>query len=174
MTPHDRFIELDGYQRLEEVERRIWYAPPAIGLAGVGLVGAGLITWSLWRGVVNAPAYLASGYAVFLGAYGALFAYYHWHRFHRVECPQCEQVMQPYLTDLDDNYGLGLLGGVNIDGRRYRPPYDEDDRRPWVRLMAMVRACRRCQTYVNCSRLHYETCTDEELGQIQQRMGGAL
>jgi hypothetical protein len=172
MACRDPFIELAGYQRLEDVERRIWYSPTAIVLGVLGLCAAGYMFWALIRGIVVAPEQFALGYAFFLAAYGALFAYYHWHRFRNVKCPGCEQVMQPYVADLDGGSATRLLSRVEIGGRHYRPPYEEDDHRPWIRLMAMVRACRECKTYVSCSRLHYESCTDEELGLIRQRVAG--
>ena len=169
MACRDPFIELAGFRRLEEEESRIWYAPPAFGLAGVGLVGAGVILWSMSRGILNSTPYLVAGYAIFLGSYGLLFLYYHWYRFSRVKCPGCGQTMQPFLTDSPDNPCFRFLGGLRIGGRHFQPPHDEHDRRPFVRLMLMVRACPACKTFVSCSRLHYQTCTEEELGQIRER-----
>ena len=169
MADRDPHIELAGFRRLEDEERRIWYAPPAFALAAVGLVGFGFMFWSLCRGVIESPQYMAVGYAIFLPAYGGLFAYYHWYRFSRVKCPGCGQVMQPFVADSAECSGFRFLGTREIGGRFYRPPYNEDDRRPWIRLMIMVRACVPCRKFVSCSRLHYETCTEEELGLIRQR-----
>src|SRR5262245_48820805 len=134
MAHRDPYIELAGFRRLEDVERRIWYAPTAIVLSVVGLVGAAVAFWSLSRGFFAAPRYLTAGYVVVLGAYGALFAYYHWYRFRRVLCPGCGQCMQPYLADSAEIPGFRFLGARQIDGRFYRAPFDENDRRPWVRL----------------------------------------
>lgn len=165
-------IDLAGYQRLTDLERRIWYSPVAIVLALIGLVAAACTFWGLSRGFILEPQYFIAGYAVFLAAYGALFAYYHAYRFRRLKCPGCEQLMQPYITDIDDSPRLKFLQQVQIAGRYYRRPYDEDDHRPWVRLMIHIRACPECKTFVNCSRLHLQTCTDEELSQIHQRLAG--
>src|SRR5262245_34170391 len=137
MARHDPHIELASYRRLEDVERQIWYSPAAIALAAVGLLGFAFMFWSLGRGIVVEPQYLAVGYAIVLAAYGGLFAYYHWHRFSRVKCPGCGELMQPFVTDSADTPGFRFLGGREIAGRYYRPPYDENDRRPWVRLMLM-------------------------------------
>jgi hypothetical protein len=79
--------------------------------------------------------------------------------------------MQPFINDVDDP-GPRILRVVEIAGRFYRPPYSEDDNRPWIRLMVHIRACPTCKTFVNCSRLHYETCTEEELGLIRKRVVG--
>ncbi len=164
-------IDLAGYERLHDVERRVWYSPVAIVLAIIGFAAAGYAFWGLGRGFPVSPQHTFIGYAVFLGVYGCLLAYYYGYRFRRLKCPGCEQLMQPYLTDLGDEGGFGILRQVNISGRSYRPPYHEDDDRPWVRLMLHVRACPDCKKFVSCSRLHFETCSEEELAQIRQRVG---
>jgi hypothetical protein len=170
MADCEQHIELAGFRRLMDVERRIWYAPAAFALGGVGLVGFGFMFWSLCRGVVQQPLYLAIGYAIFLAAYGGLFAYYQWYRLSRVKCPGCGQVLQPYVADCGDWPRFRFLARREINGRFFRPPYDEDDRRPWVRLMVIVRGCKACKTYVSCARLHFETCTAAELSLLQQPM----
>jgi hypothetical protein len=170
MACHDSFIDLAGYRRLPEVERAIWYSPVTIGLALVALVGAVYAFGALGRGFIVEPMHFMVGYAILLGGYGATFAYCQGYRFRHVKCPGCDEVMQPYIADLDSSPNYQLLGSVEIGGRYYRRPYDEDDRRPWVRLMVRVRACGQCQTFVSCSRLHRETCTEEELGKIGQRV----
>ena len=172
MARHYPTIDLAGYQRLHDVERRIWYSPAAIVLALIGLCAAAYTFWGLSRGFVLAPQHMMVSYAVFLAAYGALAAYYHAYRFRLLKCPGCEQVMRPYITDLDDSPRLKFLQQVQIAGRYYRRPYDEDDHRLWVRLMIHIRGCPECKTFVNCYRLHLESCTEEELGQIRQRIAG--
>ena len=164
-------INLAGYERLKDLERQIWYSPVAIVLSVIGFVAAGYAFWGLSRGFPMTPQHTFIGYAVVLGAYGCLIAYYHVYRFRRVRCPCCDRIMQPYVTDLGDEPDFSILRQVNIGGRAYRHPYDEDDHRPWVRLMLHVRACTKCKTFVNCCRLHLETCTDEELAVIRQRVG---
>jgi len=166
MARQQRFIDLTGYERLHDVERRIWYSPAAIVLGLIGLAAAAYTFWGLSRGFILPHV----GYGVFLATYGLLFAYYFWYRFQRVKCPGCDQIMQPYVTDVDVSLNLKLVRTVEIGGRHYREPWAEDDRRPWVRLMWRVCACEACKTYVNCSRLYLETCTDEELAQIRQRV----
>lgn len=173
ISNHQPSIELRHYERLHEVERRIWYSPIAIGLALVGLVAAGYTFWALSRGFIVVYGQVFAGYAVVLAAYGAMLFYYFGYRFQRVKCPGCGEIMRPFVTDLDESPKLKLLTTIEIGGRHYRQPYDEDDRRPWIRLMAKVRACLECKKYVNCSRLHFETCTEEELGKIRQRVGAA-
>src|SRR4051812_17131804 len=100
-SKHEPFIELQNYERLHDVERRIWYSPMAIILAAPGLAAAAYTFWGLSQGFIVAPQHLFVGYGVFLAAYGALLAYYHAYRFRRVKCPGCDAVMQPYVADLD-------------------------------------------------------------------------
>jgi len=142
----------------------------AVVIAVLGLAAAAYTFWGMSRGFIVADQQVFVSYALFLAAYGALFFYYFGYRFQRVKCPGCDQIMRPYVTDANESLSLKLLRTVEIGGRHYRPPWDEDDRRPWVRLMAKVRACPKCKKYVNCSRLRLETCTDEELSAIRQRV----
>ena len=164
-------IDLAGYQRLQDFERRIWYSPVAIVLSVIILAAAGYAFWGLSRGFPTTPHHTFIGYALVLGAYGSFFAYCRY-RFRYLKCPDCQQLMQPYITDLSEERPFNLLPQVRFGGRTYRRPYDEDDHRPWIRLMLHVRACDHCKTFVNCSRLHFETCTDEELSQIRHRVAG--
>jgi len=180
MAKHYSSLGLSGYRRLSELERAVWYSPVAIAIAIVGLVGAIFALWGISRGVTQFPPQLVFGYAAFLAAYGALFAYYHAYRFQRLSCPDCGERMQAFVSDLDDNsqekdsqpkHSLPkMLARVRFGGRSYRPPYDEDDRRPWVRLMVHVRACQGCKTFVSCARVHFETCTPDELAEISRRV----
>src|SRR5262245_57186371 len=156
MARSDPHIELAGFRRLEDVERGIWYSPAAIALAAVGLVGSVIVLWCLARGAIVQPQFLAVGYGIFLASYGGLFVYYHWYRFSRVKCPGCGRILEPFVSDYADSPAFRFLGGREIGGRYYRAPYNENDRRPWVRLMLMVRGCTACKTFVSCSRLHFE------------------
>jgi hypothetical protein len=173
MSRRDPWIELAGYERLHDLERRIWYSPVAIGLFLVGLGAAAYTFWSLSHGIVFFSDHLFLGYAIFLAPYGALFCYYFGYRFRRLKCPGCGELMQPYVTDMEEGSWRRFIQAFEIQGRYYRRPYDEDDHRPWVRLQKRVYACQRCNAFVDCSRLHFETCTEDELEQIRQRVGAS-
>jgi hypothetical protein len=166
MAKHDSFIDLKGYERQHNLERQVWYSPIAIGIGLLGLAAAAYTFWNLTRGVVIAPFQLFVGYGAFLLAYFGLLAYYYAYRFRRLKCPGCGKGFQPHVAD------MSLVQSLEIGGRYYRRPHDGDDQRPWIRLMRMVRACQRCKTFVDCSRFHYETCTKDELYQIEQRAAG--
>jgi len=168
---HDPWIELAGYQRLHDLELRIWYSPVAIGLFLIGLGAAAYIFWSLSQGILSFSNHLILGYAIFLASYGALFCYYFGYRFRHLKCPGCGELMQPFVADMEEGRWRNFIQAIEIKGRYYRRPYDEDDRRPWIRLQKMVRACPRCKSFVDCSRLHFESCTEDELEQIRQQVG---
>src|SRR5262245_21260458 len=102
---HSKII-LSGYQRLEDLERRVWYSPMAIVITMVCLGAGANMFWGLSRGIINDPQRLVVGYAIFLAAYGALYAYYHAYRFRFLKCPGCEQVMKPHIAYLDDTSSL--------------------------------------------------------------------
>ena len=44
-------INLTSYQRLTELERRIWYSPLSIAVYAIGLAGAAYGFWNLRGGV---------------------------------------------------------------------------------------------------------------------------
>lgn len=113
-------------------------------------------------GCVNAEQ-RAPGWPIFYG-----------YRFRRLKCPDCDQLTQAGIADLDESGPQRWLRAVELNGRFCLRPYDEDDRRPWVRLMKLVRACPRCRTFVDCSHISHETCTPEELTRLEERpMAGA-
>jgi hypothetical protein len=115
------------------------------------------------------PQRLLIGYAIFLATYLGLLAYLYVYRFRRLKCPDCEQLMQAGIADLDESGPQRWLRAVELNGRFYLRPYDENDRRSWVRLMKLVRACPRCRTFVDCSHISHETCTAEELTRLEER-----
>jgi hypothetical protein len=162
-------IELAGFQRLADLQRRVNCSPVAVLLVLIGVAGGIHVLWSLRLGVEAMPQSLLVGYGTFMASYLGLLAYYHWYRFPRLRCPQCGERMQANLADLDDASRPKLLSTVELSGRYYLRPYDEDDRRPWVRLMRLVRACAGCKTFIECSHLHFETCTADELALLEQR-----
>jgi hypothetical protein len=164
-------IDLNGFERLRDVERRIFYSPTAILLTLIGLGGGVYLFWSLRLGVEVFPQSFLIGYGIFLASYLGLLAYFYLYRFRRLACTSCGQRMQPFAADLDEGGWRRFIRAVQIDGRYYRQPFDADDVRPSVRLMKLVRACPPCGTFVDCSRLLQETCTEEELAQIRGRAG---
>lgn len=162
-------IDLAGFRRLADLERRVLYSPVAVVLVLIGVAGGLYVLWELPRGVEALPRSLMVGYGTFLVSYVALMAYYYAWRFPRLRCPQCERSMSPHVADMDEGDWRLILWAIEIGGRYYRRPHGEDDRRPWIRLMRHVRACPECRTFVECSSLHFETCSDEELSTLQQR-----
>ena len=162
-------IELAGFQRLVELERRVIHSPVAVLLVLIGVAGAIHALWSLRLGVEAMPRSLLVGYGTFLASYAGLLAYYFLYSFPRLRCPGCSQRMQAFIADVDDGSWRQFIQAFEIGGRYYRRPHDEDDRRPWIRLMRLVRACPRCKTFIECSHLHYETCTEEELAHLRER-----
>jgi len=169
MSRNHPLIDLTGFERLRALERRVYYSPVAIALALIGLCGGAYVLWSLRLGPEMFSQHFLIGYGLFLASYLGLLGYLYVYRFRRLACPSCGQLMQAFVADLDDGTWRRFIFALEINGRYYRRPYDEDDRRPWIRLMKQVRACPRCRTIVDCSRLLHETCTDEELEQIRQR-----
>jgi hypothetical protein len=167
LSEQSSFIELAGYERLRDQERRIWYSPVAIVLALVGLAGAGYAFYHLRGGLEDFPARSYYGLGVLALSYLALAVYYYGYRFRRVKCPSCDTVMRRYVADMDDGSWRRFIRAYERDGRYYREPFGEDDTRRWVRLMKVVRACPECRTYVDCARLHEQTCTEEELARLQ-------
>jgi hypothetical protein len=163
-------IELKGYRRLVDVERRIMRSPVGWTLVLIGMGGAIYGVWSLREGLTMFPPRLLIGYVIFLATYLGLLAYLYGYRFRTLKCPGCEQLMQAGIADLDEGgWQQRWLRAVEVNGRFYRRPYDEDDRRPWVRLMKLVRACPQCRTFVDCSHVSHETCTEDELTRLQDR-----
>jgi hypothetical protein len=120
----------------------------------------------LRRGLDAFPWDFAIAYGTFLASYLGLLAYLYGYRFRRLACPGCSERMLSFVADMDDGTWRHWLGVRQFEGRFYREPLDADDPRPWVRWMKSVRACLRCRTYVDCSRLIEETCTEAELGQL--------
>jgi hypothetical protein len=162
-------IELTGFERLHALERRIYYSPVAVGLALIGIGGCVYWFWSMRRGLDAFPVSFFIAYGLFLISYLGTLAYLYGYRFRRLKCPGCDQQMQAFAADMGEGAWRRLILAFEIEGRYYRRPLDEDDRRPWVRLMKGVRACTKCRTFVDCSRLHQETCTAEELEVLEGR-----
>jgi hypothetical protein len=163
-------IHLAGYQRLKDLERRIWYSPLSLAVYAIGLAGAAYGFWNLRGGVAAIGPGVLVGHGVFIGSYALLWAYFYGYRFRRLKCPGCGEVMQPFLADFEEGPWRRFILAIEIGGRYYRRPYGEDDRRSWIRLMKHVRACPCCKTYVDCSRMHQQTCTEAELAQLYQRL----
>jgi len=166
-------IDLGGYQRLTDLERRIWYSPLSIAVYSIGLAGAAYEFWNLRGGLAAIPRGMFIGHGLFIASYVFLWAYFYGYRFRRLKCPGCDQRMQPFVADFDDGPWRRFIMAIEIGGRFYRRPYGEDDRRSWIRLMKHVRACPGCHTFVDCSRLHQQSCTDAELAQLRQRLPAA-
>jgi hypothetical protein len=147
MSRQHPFIELEGYERLHALERRIAYSPTAIILSLIGLAG-GVYSFSrLGREPEVLSANFLLGYGVVLATYLALLAYYYGYRFRRLKCPGCGLLMQAHIADMEEGAWRRLILAFEKDGRYYRRPYGEDDPRPWIRLMRVVRACPRCRRF---------------------------
>jgi hypothetical protein len=165
------FVELVGYRHFRELQRRIIYSPVAILLVLVGLAGAVYGLGNFWRrGLAAFPQDFLLGTGIFIGSYVLLMTYYYGFRFRYLKCPDCSGAMQPFLADQEDGTWRRFMLAFEIGGKYYRRPRDSDDPRPWVRLMRYVRACPRCRTFVDCSYIHEQACTPEELEQLQQRV----
>jgi ferredoxin len=165
-------IELSRFERLHELERRVWYSPVAIGLGLLAIGAAGYTFWNLKRGLLVEPQHMFVGYGAFLILYFSLLAYIYAYRFPRLKCPGCGKCMPACVADTEEGGWRSVVYAVEINGRFYRQPLDEDDRRPWIRVMRMVRACSGCQTFVDCARFHFETCSEDELYEIERRAAG--
>jgi hypothetical protein len=172
MPARHTFIDLAFYERLHALERRLWYSPIGLALFVIGIAGGAYAFWNMGSGpdFFSRPHDVCLGYGVFMGSYLALFCYYVV-RFGRAKCPRCHERMQGYVADFGEGRWRSFICTIEINGRCYRQPYSEDDTRPWIRLMKMVRACPQCRTYVESGRIHEETCTEEELELIGQRVG---
>ena len=166
-------IELAGFQRMSDLERRIWYSPVSIMVYLISLSGAVYEIWNFQNGLAAIPRSILVGHGLFIGSYALMWAYFYGYRFPRLKCPGCEQLMQPFVADFEEGPWRRFIMAIEIGGRFYRRSFDKDDGRRWIRLMKMVRACPRCRTFVDCSRLHQQTCTEEELAQLYKRLPAA-
>src|SRR3954469_17162351 len=92
-------IDLTGYKRLEDLERRIWYSPPSIALYSIGCAGAFYELWNLRQGLAAIPRGMFVGHGLFVASYALLWAYFYGYRFRRLKCPGCDQLMQPFIAD---------------------------------------------------------------------------
>jgi hypothetical protein len=159
-------IDLSDYQQLSYLERRIWYSPVSVIVYLICLAPAAIGLWNLKHGHLAIPAIL-SGHAMFIICYFVLWAYFYGYCFGRLKCPGCDQLMQPFVAELEDGKWWGFkLKAFEIGGRFYHRSYDKHGRGPWMRLMRRVRACPHCHTFVDCSHLHEEPCTVDELTQL--------
>lgn len=165
-------IDLKSFKRLPDLERRVWYSPVAIGIGLAGLAAAAYTFWCLTRGMILAPQHLFIGYGAFLIAYFGLMAYYYAYRFPNLKCPGCGKHMSAFVADTEEGGWRSVVKALEINGRFYKKPFDDDDRRPWVRVMRMIRACPKCKTFVDCARFHFETCDENELHQLERRAAG--
>jgi len=163
-------IDLSGYRRLQDIERRIWYSPLAVTIYAISLAGAVYGFWGLRKGIANIGTHIFVAHVVFMASYGLLWAYFYGYRFSRLKCPDCHEPMQPFVADFEEGPWRRFIMAIERGGRYYRRPYNEDDRRSWIRLMKHVCACPHCKTYVDCARMHQETCTEQELAQLCQRL----
>src|SRR3954451_4055292 len=154
-------IDLAGYRRLLDVERRIWYSPISILVYLIGLAGAAYGFWNLKHGLAAIPRGMFIGHGLFIASYAMLWAYFYGYRFRRLKCPDCGQQMQSFAADFEEGPWRRFIMAIEIGGRFYPRPYGEDNFRHWIRLMNLARACPRCHTFVDCSRMHQQTCTDE-------------
>jgi hypothetical protein len=165
-------IALTGYQRLHDLERRVWYSPVAIGIGLAGLSAAAYTFWCLTRGLLIAPQHLFIGYGAFISAYVGLFVYYYAYRFPHLKCSGCGRHMSSFVADTEEGGWRNVVKALEINGRFYRQPLDGDDHRPWIRVMRMVRSGPDCKTFVDCARFHFETCDEDELYEIERRAPG--
>jgi len=163
-------IDLTGYKRLQDLERRIWYSPVSILMYAISLAGAAYEFWNLRGGLETIPRGLLVGHVLMIASYALLWSYFYGYRFRCLKCPGCDQLMQPFLADFAEGPWRRFIMAIEIGGRYYRRPFDEDDRRSWIRLMKHIRACPTCKTYVDCSRMHQQTCTEAELAQLYERL----
>jgi len=159
-------IDLAGYRRLSDLERHIWYSPLSVAVYLICLAAVAFELWNLRRGLVAIPRSILVGHALFVASYAVLWAYFYGYRFRQLKCPGCDQLMQPFVADLEDGTWRRFMWAFAIGGRFYRRAYQKHGRGPWIHLMRTVCACPRCRTFVDCSRLHQQPCTLEELTQL--------
>jgi hypothetical protein len=165
-------IDLRGYERLRDLERQVSYSPVIIALVVIGCVGLGVLGYGLHAALDTPDPGLGvplTGFVFIAASVGGLSLYFR-RRLARLQCPRCAGNLQPYLVDLPDGCLSCLMPGFEIDGRYYCHPFgDEDDRRPFVRLMKVARACEPCRTYLDCSQYHQQTCLEDDLERVRRR-----
>jgi hypothetical protein len=166
-------IDLRGYQRLRALERRVSYSPVGIALGWIGCVGLGLLGYGQYTTLQTADdgfAILLTGFFMLVAAVCGLTGYLTW-RLPRLKCPRCAGAMPKFVMDWPDDCRRRWLPGYEIDGRYYCEPFgDDNDQRPWVRLMKVVRCCEACQTYLDFGELHQQTCLEDDLERIRRRL----
>jgi hypothetical protein len=159
-------IDLAGYQRLAHLERQVWYSPLNVTVYLICLAPAAIGIWNLKHDHVAILGILC-GHAMFILCYFVLSAYFYSYCFGRLKCPGCDQLMQPFVAELEEGTWWGFnLRAFEFGGRFYHRSYHKLGRGPWMRLMRTVRACPCCHTFVDCSHLHEEPCTLDELTQL--------
>jgi hypothetical protein len=169
MEKQQPMIDLVGYERLSYLERQVWYSPLSVTVYLICVAPAAFGLWNLKHAHLAIPSILC-GHALFVICYFVLWAYFYGYRFGQLKCPGCDQRMQPFVADLQDRTWWGFrLRAFEIDGHFYHRSYHKHGRGPWTRLMRRVRACPCCRTFVDCSYVHEEPCTLDELTQLYRR-----
>jgi hypothetical protein len=165
-------INLSGYQRQRELERRLSYSPVGFALAAVGCVGLGVLAVGQYATFQNSDfsfGILLVGFGITLGAFGGMAGYLTW-RLSRLKCPCCGGATPRFVTDLSEDSRGRWIARYEIDGRYCCPPFgDDNDTRPFVRLMNVVRACQACRTYFNFGEIHQQTCLEDDWERIHRR-----
>jgi hypothetical protein len=162
-------IDLQGYERLRAIEKRIDYSPVGIVLLVIGCVGLGMLAYGLqgaFNGADSGPTIPLAGFGLTVGSFCGLIGFLKW-RLSRLKCPHCGAKLQRCSVDLTEGI---RWPGYEIDGRYYCQPFGDDhDHRPWVRLMKAVRVCEPCRSYVDGHELLQETCREDDLERIRRR-----
>jgi hypothetical protein len=172
-------IDLDGYRRLEALERELSRSPVAIALLVAAYAGLLLIAASaaFFFGLLAVAGWDQTAFGIVLALAGALLSAAAIglsrvckHRsLARLCCPHCGAALARYVADLEQaEGGRWRQKGAYLDGRRYSAPFlDEGDEREWVRAMKEVWACVSCRAYVDGCEPHERACSADELARLQ-------
>ena len=169
-------IDLEGFQRLHSLERRLGRSPIRVGLglaAWCALLTAGVCGIAL---VTTEPFFddrkaIALSVAAFVSAaFAGLSRAYQFYLLARLRCPQCGRRLTRHIADLTETEWRRWWprGGVYLGGCLYARPFDAELKEPWVCVMKEVRACVPCLRYLEYKQPYQKVCSEEELEQITQ------
>jgi hypothetical protein len=178
-------LDLQGYERLHDLEHGLTWNPVSLSLSLVawgGLLAAGACGFAMVLGFCQgfdgisaayAWGWAAAGGAVVSGMAVGLEHAYTRYRLARLPCPGCGRILGQYVADLEEAERSRWRGIRQrcLDGRVYSAPFlgNDEDIRPWVRVMKEVRACPSCRGYVDCREPHERTCSGEELERLEEQ-----
>lgn len=163
----DILLDLSGWSRPTKLELYAWRSPWVV-LCGIGvLVGGAVLLVSLRPDAERASVAFGVGFVLLVSVVGLMWA--RRHSIRTLPCPTCGRGLTHHRADADYEIA-GLAAPLEMNGAHYGSPFrDEYDTRRWIRLQQTVAACLTCRIYVTID-LHEETCTDEEVAALDERM----